>query len=102
MSYAIPQEEHAERMRLYNQGLNDREIAEILSYTSANIYQWRKKNGLPANFTANKKKVEIDYAKMDELLISGEMSMYRIARELGCSKSVVIWRRDKLKCEGLL
>ena len=40
---------HDRCMELYQQGLNDREIAEILDVHSTSVSKWRRKNKLPAN-----------------------------------------------------
>lgn len=41
------------RLKLYNKGLNDREIAEKTGVNSSSIYKWRKRNNLPANYDRN-------------------------------------------------
>ena len=38
-----------ERMSLYNQGLNDVEIAHLLNYHKTTIFHWRKRIGLKSN-----------------------------------------------------
>ena len=45
----INEKENKERLTLYQQGLNDREIAEQLFVSESTIYYWRKKQGLPPN-----------------------------------------------------
>jgi len=45
----LSDEEEEQRMRLYRQGLNDREIAERLGLTTRAIHLWRRRRGLPAN-----------------------------------------------------
>ena len=54
-------QEHDLRMDLYNQGKNDRQIADILGVGDTAIYKWRKKNGLKANYqpTANDNRLEL-------------------------------------------
>lgn len=42
-------EKEEERLALYNQGLNDYEIADIQRISQSTVYQWRKKNGLKKN-----------------------------------------------------
>lgn len=39
----------AERMELYNAGMSDREIAEVVGCTPDNIATWRGKKGMPPN-----------------------------------------------------
>lgn len=43
------QANHEERLKLYNQGLMDYQIAERLYVEPVTIYCWRRKNGLPAH-----------------------------------------------------
>jgi hypothetical protein len=45
----LTDEERAERMRLYEQGLTDVEIGEKLYLATITVYSWRTKAGLPAN-----------------------------------------------------
>lgn len=40
---------HHRRLELYNQGLTDQKIADVLRMTKTGITSWRKRNGLPAN-----------------------------------------------------
>lgn len=44
-------QEHDRRLELYNQGMNDRQIAEILGVGDTAIYKWRKQNGMKPNHT---------------------------------------------------
>lgn len=46
--YTTP-EEHAERMKLYEMGLSDKQICEKLYMTHQTVAAWRRKNGLKAN-----------------------------------------------------
>lgn len=45
---------HRRKLELYNQGLTDREIANILGLSRATISHWRKKNNLLPNTTTGK------------------------------------------------
>lgn len=40
-------EKHAERLKLYNLGLRDSEIADALGMSPNGIADWRYRNGLP-------------------------------------------------------
>lgn len=42
--------DHNRLMRLYNQGLNDKEIGKLLGVTNQPIMRWRKKHGLKSNY----------------------------------------------------
>lgn len=42
-------DEQSYRMKLYGQGLNDRELADILYLDASVIQAWRVRNNLPAN-----------------------------------------------------
>jgi len=46
---SLPAEEEARRMKLYNQGLSDTEIGEVLGMTTSGVCCWRNSRGLPAN-----------------------------------------------------
>ena len=54
-------QEHDLRMELYNQGKNDRQIADIIGVGDTAIYKWRKQHGLKANYTptASDNRVEL-------------------------------------------
>ena len=43
---------------LYEQGLNDAEIAERVGCSSATVADWRKRNGLPARRDLNRKEAD--------------------------------------------
>jgi uncharacterized protein YjcR len=46
--------------KLYDQGMNDVEIGSAIGCSSATVYFWRTKNGLPARKTRRPRSVEID------------------------------------------
>lgn len=46
---------HNKRMKLYNQGLVDRDIAKILGVNNTTIWSWRNKHGLPPHGLRRKK-----------------------------------------------
>ena len=46
----ISDKEHERRLKLYNQGYNDKEIGKILKVSSRVIYYWRKKHSLSHNY----------------------------------------------------
>jgi len=42
------------RRHLHQSGLTDRQIADGMQSTAGTVKSWRRKNGLPANVTAQK------------------------------------------------
>ena len=47
--YKLTEQEEKERMDLYKQGLDDRQISDKLHLSKGPIWMWRKKKGLPSN-----------------------------------------------------
>lgn len=45
----LPKEEHELRMRLYNKGLIDKNVAKVCHVSKDAISQWRRTHNLPAN-----------------------------------------------------
>lgn len=84
--------EHAKRLALYHQGLNDRKIAEQVCVTPEAITFWRRTHGLPANTPRSKITPSME-AEMLRMHGDG-MSDGQIAREIGLTKPTVLtWRR---------
>jgi len=55
----LSQEEHERRLALYEQGLSDREIGEIVGVNHITIYTWRKKYQLVTKYVVKlKEKIE--------------------------------------------
>ena len=46
LGHKLPEEEHQRRMKLYRQGLNNREIAELLGVSEGCIGSWANRCGL--------------------------------------------------------
>lgn len=44
--------DHNRLMRLYNQGLNDKEIGKIVGVTSYTIFRWRRKHSLKSKYVS--------------------------------------------------
>lgn len=84
-----------ERLSLYEQGLNDYEIADIQRVTQATIFLWRKKNNLPKNPA---KKNPIFVEKMEY-----RMQLYELGyndKKIGdmtnvSSTTIYMWRKRK-------
>ena len=83
MAEPISAAQHDQRIKLYEQGLNDREIGERMSLHQATIWSWRQRHGLPR------------HVKQDlrpELYRQG-LSDSEIAAALGVeAKGVAVWR----------
>ena len=74
-----------EFLNLYNQGLNDSQIAEQLGISYTTPRSWRIKMGLPKVF---KYEVKFDIDKFEELYDRG-LNYSQIAKELGSSSSAI-------------
>jgi transposase len=86
-----------ELVKLYSEGLNDREIAERMGITIPSVRYWRKKLGLKSKHIYGRK---VDVNKIIELRNKG-YPMHRIARELGVSYGTVEYWFHKLKIKPL-
>lgn len=87
----ISDKEQNKRMRLYNKGLVDREIAEEVNISINGIYQWRKRNDLPAN--ENHKLTKKEHQERMELYDKG-LTDKEIAKKINISiKAVAEWRK---------
>lgn len=83
----------AEAGRLYDAGLNDVGIANVLGVTKQAVGQWRRGEGLPANRTYKTKPCEED--KRMELYHMG-LSDAAIGRIVGVEKKAInLWRRRR-------
>lgn len=82
-------EKQEERMQLYDQGLNDCQMAQILDITQSAVYCWRQRNGLKEN---GYNRHFHDWDKIlplaEEKLKQGQ-SKHSIARELGIPRSTL-------------
>lgn len=89
----LSKQEHERRLALYNQGMNDKEMADALFYSQSAILNWRRKHGLPAK---TERYAPIDYEQVDNLLEAG-MAPSEIAIRVGCARKTVVNRRAWLK-----
>lgn len=83
----LTEEEHEKRMRLYQQGWNDRQISEALFLDTKTICKWRKKHDLPSNFNVGREQ-KIDRHVIRRLLEQG-LTCKGIAELLGCSVATI-------------
>ena len=79
---------HERIQAMYDDGLNDREIGDVLGLPKSYIYDWRHRRGLPANI------VRIDEEKIREGYSAG-LSDAEVAKYAGCSKGKVYTWREK-------
>ena len=88
-------DEHQERLQLYSQGLNDREIAEKLYLTPSAIIRWRQLNNLPSNMKINNRRSE----ERKLILYNAGFTDKEMAQQLKLKvRSVQSWRvKRKLK-----
>ena len=88
-------DEHQERLQLYYQGLNDREIAEKLYLTPRAIIRWRQINNLPSNVKINNRRSE----ERKLILYNAGFTDKEMAHQLKLKvRSVHSWRvKRKLK-----
>lgn len=77
----------SERLELYHQGLNDREISECLGMSQTCISSWRRKTGLPRNVT-HKHRLRLE-------LYNQGLSDAEIAERTGMAyKAINYWRKS--------
>jgi transposase len=85
---------HKKAMRLYDQGLNDREIAEDLDTSQALVCIWRRRNGLPSVMSRRLAGYqELYYLGLTDVEISkvfgvcaSVINEWRLRRGLPCNK----------------
>lgn len=90
----LPPEEEKERLKLYNQGLNDGQIARKLYVSRDAIKSWRRSRKLPANAEQGEKPGISDKEHQRRLDYYNQgLTDREIGEEVGLSKSgVAYWR----------
>ncbi|WP_327751686.1 helix-turn-helix domain-containing protein [Sphingobium sp. SJ10-10] len=90
-----------DRRSLYEQGLNDCQIARRIGVDKSAVRQWRKRNGLAPNLPSSAPG-EVDLIPMRKLLFDLGWGVARVARHQGVSKaSVSTWKaRQRLNTGG--
>ena len=92
MAQRISKAEHKKRLELYNQGLNDRCIAEVLGLDKSTIRGWRINNGLSS---IRKHEIDpIEHEKRLSLYTQG-LSDCQIAKRCGRSHSSILYWRQR-------
>lgn len=92
MSYRLSKETESERLRLYNQGLTDKQIADLTYYTFGAITQWRKNRGLAPNGRKIPRLTKEENEKRMRLYNLGYSDKI-ISEECGVSKGAISqWR----------
>ena len=78
-------------LALYDEGLNDAEIADKIKCNVSTVRKWRVKNQFSSNFKPGGRR-RIDREKIFALYLAGKNDA-EIGRELGCDTSVAYkWR----------
>ena len=83
--------EHEKAMQFYNEGYNDRMIAEAMYVSSRAVRDWRKRNGLERNYYVRKRETKNtpeNIEKIRKLKAAGKTDK-EIARLLGIGHSTV-------------
>lgn len=98
MSYYLSKEIEDERLKFYNQGLTDKQIADLTYYTFGAITQWRKSRGLAPNGRKIPRLTKEENEKRMKLYNLG-YSDKKIAKECGVSQGAISqWRwKNELK-----
>ena len=82
----------AEARRLYDEGLQDAQIAEKLGLSKVTVFEWRKKKGLPAHPKESRMRQHEDEAR--RLYDEGKTDR-EIGDAVGVTTSTVFrWRKD--------
>lgn len=90
---SISKPEHEKRLKLYNKGLIDSEIAEKINVGISTITEWRKKNDLPANKKPKKKIKKKEHKKRLKYYNKG-LNDFEIGEKVGLSKEGIYnWRK---------
>lgn len=86
---------------LYEQGLNDAEIAERLSCSGASVGKWRNRNGLPVNHGSARKEAEAGglppesiYTRIEAIIASLPEDASEYARKTARELIVALFRDD--------
>ena len=88
-----PKLDHEAAMKLYEEGLNDAEIARRLGCSYTRVQNWRKLNKLKSN-ARNGHRAVVDTVRAQEMYHEG-LSDTAIGKALGCSTETVRrWRID--------
>ena len=90
-------------LEYYLKGMTDRQIAEITGRSSAAVFQWRKRNKLPPNYTKRKNKarrLQIARAPEKERRIFRQFASDLLRCAQYCSKLDIMkfinaWRNEK-------
>lgn len=68
---------HTQRLALYNQGKNDREIAEASGVCRTTITTWRKRYQLPAHRESRPVRIPKQHVPMEEALTPDQCQVMR-------------------------
>ena len=85
-------DEHQERLQLYSQGLNDREIAEKLYLSSNAIFRWRHINNLPDNVKIKNQRSEERKLILYNVGFTDKEMAYQLKMK---TRSIQAWRSKR-------
>lgn len=89
--FKLTEEDKETLIALYNQGLMDTQIAQLLSVSRSAIYYWRKKLNMQTTFDYSKIR-KFDNQKFEELFNQG-LSDYKIGKLLNVSPDTIYGHR---------
>lgn len=94
--------EHETAMQFYNEGYNDRMIAEAMYVSITTVATWRKRNGLGRNYFVRRRKINTpeNIEKIRKLKNLGKTDQ-EIGRLLGINKYTVLAYRKQEGIETL-
>lgn len=91
----LPKKEEEKRLRLYNEGLPDTEIAKKCYVSRGAIKGWRKRRGLEANLSQGESFKDKKEHKERMKYYNQGLTDREIGKKVGLSKSgVAYWRRQ--------
>ena len=94
--HKLSQEEHDKRLELYNQGLSDHQIAEILYYNVSTIRNWRLNNNFPSIYNAKDKRLSAKEEQERLRLYHKGYTDAEIAIRVGMQRiGISAWRRSR-------
>ena len=92
----LSKRKHELRLKLYELGLNDVQMAYVLGCSTSAIYYWRKRNGLEVNKKKFSHRLDIRKEKLRLFLYNLGLNDTEIAKAIGCKVSTIRrWRASR-------